>query len=224
PIANTQLYILNSQMQAVPVGVAGELYVGGIGVGRGYLKVAPETAERFIPNGFSGEVGGRRYRTGDLGRYLADGNIEYLGRMDTQVKVRGYRIELGEIEAVLSRHEGGRQCVVMVREDGAAEKQLVAYVVGGTGAATGVKEWREYLKEQLPEYMIPGAFVELGALPLTANGKIDRGALPAPDYSRREAGYRAPRTEVQEQLAEIWKQVLGVPEVGIDDNFFELGG
>jgi non-ribosomal peptide synthase protein (TIGR01720 family) len=226
PITNTQLYILNSQMQALPVGVAGELYVGGIGVGRGYLKVASETAARFIPNVFSGEEGARLYRTGDLARYLADGNIEFLGRIDTQVKVRGYRIELGEIEAVLGRQAGVRECVVVVREDGAAKKQLVAYLVGTGEARLAVSELRSGLKEQLPEYMIPGAFVELAELPLTANGKIDRAALPAPDLSQRaaEEAYAAPRTKVQEQLSEIWGQVLGLTEVGIDDNFFELGG
>ncbi len=226
PISNTQLYILNARMQAVPVGVAGELYVGGIGVGRGYLKDASQTAERFIPHPYSGAGGARLYRTGDLGRYLGDGNIEYLGRADTQVKVRGYRVELGEIEAVLSGQEGVRQCVVVVREDGAAEKQLVAYVVGSGEAKLGVSELRSGLKEQLPEYMIPAAFVELESLPLTANGKIDRGGLPAPDFSRRagKKGYTAPRTRVEEQLAEIWGQVLRLKEVGIHDNFFELGG
>ncbi len=226
PMANMEIYILDSKGEPVPVGVSGELCVGGAGLARGYLRRPALTAERFIPHPYSEEGGARLYRTGDLGRYLGDGNIEYLGRADTQVKVRGYRVELGEIEAVLSGQEGVRQCVVVVREDGAAEKQLVAYVVGSGEAKLGVSELRSGLKEQLPEYMIPAAFVELESLPLTANGKIDRGGLPAPDFSRRagKKGYTAPRTRVEEQLAEIWGQVLRLKEVGIHDNFFELGG
>jgi non-ribosomal peptide synthase protein (TIGR01720 family) len=211
-------------MQTVPIGVAGELYVSGIGVGRGYLKSPSETAMRFIPHGYSERGGERLYRTGDLGRYRADGNIEYVGRVDTQVKVRGYRIELGEIEAVLGRQAGVRECVVVVRGDGAAEKQLVAYVSSSGGAKIEVRELRKNLQQELPEYMIPAAIVELEGLPLTANGKINRSALPAPDFSGGHREHTAARTAVEEQLAGIWGEVLGVREVGIDDNFFELGG
>ena len=225
PIANTEVYVLRDNMQPVPVGVAGELYIGGDGLARGYLNRAELTAERFLPHPFATQTGARLYRTGDLVRYLPDGNLEFLGRIDTQVKVRGYRIELGEIEAVLLSHPAVRAAVVVAREEEAGDKRLVAYLVGET-ESIAVIELRGYLKEKLPEYMIPSAFVMLDELPLTANGKVDRRALPAPERGRVEAGteYVAPRTPVEEMVAGIWAEVLGVERVGVDDNFFELGG
>jgi aspartate racemase len=224
-IANTEVYVLDRHLNPVPVGVAGELYIGGDGLARGYLNRAELTAERFIPHPFATEAGARLYRTGDLVRYLPDGNLEFLGRIDTQVKVRGYRIELGEIEAVLLSHPAVRSAVVVAREEEARDKRLVAYVVGET-ESVAVIELRAYLKEKLPEYMMPSAFVMLDALPLTANGKVDRRALPAPERGRAEGGneYVAPRTPVEEMVAGIWSEVLGVERVGVNDNFFELGG
>ncbi|HEX2271663.1 MAG TPA: amino acid adenylation domain-containing protein, partial [Pyrinomonadaceae bacterium] len=225
-LANTQLYIVDKFREPAPIGIAGELLVGGDGVGRGYLSRPELTAEKFIPDCFSGQAGARLYRTGDLARYLPDGNIEFLGRMDHQVKVRGHRIELGEIESVLSRHAGVRQAVVLAREDAPGEKRLVAYLVAADGDEVSVTELRRYLKEQLPEYLIPAAYVTLRELPLTANGKVDRRALPAPEQSRPELEreYVAARTPVEEQLCRIWSEVLRVEQVGVYDNFFELGG
>ncbi len=226
PIANTELYILDPEGEPVPVGVSGELHIGGVGLARGYLRRPELTAERFIPHPYSGAAGARLYRTGDIARYLEDGNIEYLGRADTQVKVRGYRIELGEIEAVLGKQAGVRQSAVLVRADGAGEKQLVAYVVATAAAKLEVSELRHALKEQLPDYMIPAAFVLLDELPLTDNGKIDRRKLAGPEYSgsRSQISFTAPRTLVEEVLANIWSQVLRIEQVGIHDNFFFLGG
>jgi acyl-CoA synthetase (AMP-forming)/AMP-acid ligase II/acyl carrier protein len=226
PIANTQIYLLDEEMQSVPIGVAGELYISGEGLARGYLNRPALTAERFVPNRYSQQPGARLYRTGDLARYRDDGRIEYLGRADTQVKVRGYRIELGEIEVVLGRQAGVKQCAVIVREEGAAGKQLVAYVVANEGASLGVRELRRSLREQLPEYMIPAAFVLLDELPLTANGKLDRRALQEVGelHLSLESRYLAPRTAVEEILASLWSRVLEVEQVGIEDNFFELGG
>jgi amino acid adenylation domain-containing protein len=224
PIANIELYILDREGEPVPVGVSGELHIGGVGLARGYLQRPELTAERFIPHPFSQGAGGARvYRTGDLARYLADGNIEYLGRADTQVKVRGYRIELGEIEVVLARQAEVKQCAVIVREDG-ADKQLVAYVVASE--ALEVSELRRRLKEQLPDYMIPAAFVLLDELPLTANGKLNRRALPAHDSTRPqlENVFIAPRTPVEAELSAIWCELLHLDQVSISDNFFELGG
>jgi amino acid adenylation domain-containing protein len=225
PIANTEVYVLSEDMQPVPVGVAGELYIGGEGLARGYLNRPELTAERFIPNPFTSEAGARLYRTGDVVRYLSDGNIEFLGRQDTQVKVRGYRIELGEIEAVLLSHAGIRDAVVIVREETAGDKRLVAYVVTPEGVVTG-NELRSYLKERIPEYMIPAAFVMLEAMPLTPSGKVDRRALPAPEVSRAEIEneYVEARTPVEEIVAGIWGEVLGIERIGIHDNFFGLGG
>jgi amino acid adenylation domain-containing protein len=241
PIANTRLYILDEEQQCVPVGVSGELYIGGAGVGRGYLNRAELTAERFVPDPYSRSAGARLYRTGDVVRYRADGVIEYLGRRDEQVKVRGFRIELGEIEAVLSQHEAVREAVVIARAQStqsstessaesstqsSGEKRLVAYVVSSTGERVNVSELRSYLKEQLPDYMVPSAFVELAALPLTVNGKVNRAALPAPDASRPEltAAYVAPRSAIERRIAEVWQEVLGLEAVGVGDNFFDLGG
>jgi acyl carrier protein len=223
PISNTQIYILDEYGAPVPIGVAGELYIGGAGVARGYLHRPDLTAERFVADPFAGEPGARMYRTGDLGRWLADGNIEFLGRNDFQVKIRGFRIELGEIEARLAGQAGVREAVVVAREDAPGDKRLVAYYTGV--AAVGAEELRSHLATQLPDYMVPAAYVQLERLPLTPNGKLDRKALPAPGgdaYAMR--AYEAPRGEVEEQLAAIWCELLKVERVGRHDNFFELGG
>jgi amino acid adenylation domain-containing protein/non-ribosomal peptide synthase protein (TIGR01720 family) len=226
PIANTEVYVLDQRGQMTPVGVAGELHIGGAGLARGYWQRAELTAERFIPDPFSLAPGKRLYRTGDLVRYLADGNIEYLGRLDQQVKVRGHRIELGEIEVVLGQHERVRQSVVVAREDAPGQKQLVAYVVNEGEPAVSAGELRSYLGEQLPEYMVPAFFVTLAELPLTPNGKVDRRALPAPEHSRTQSdqSYVAAITPAEQALAAIWCEVLGLPQVGVHDNFFHLGG
>ena len=222
PIANTQLYVLDARLRPVPEGVAGELYVGGAGIARGYLGRPGLTAERFVPDPFSGEPGARLYRTGDQGRHVA-GGVEYLGRADHQVKVRGFRVELGEIEAALNRHEAVRESAVVLREDAPGDKRLVAYVATERGdAASGL---REFAAERLPPYMVPSAFVALEELPHTASGKVDRKALPAPDASRPDARpYQAPGTRLEETLAGIWAEALGLDHVGVDDNFFDLGG
>jgi amino acid adenylation domain-containing protein/non-ribosomal peptide synthase protein (TIGR01720 family) len=225
PIANTRLYILDRSMSPVPIGVPGELYIGGAGLARGYLNRPDLTAEKFVPNPFSRTDGERLYRTGDLCRYLPDGNIEFLGRLDHQVKIRGFRIELGEIESVLLDHPSVREAVVLAREAESGEKRLVAYVAGDEGAID-LSLLREHLRSKLPEYMVPSAFMVLDSLPLSSNGKIDRKALPAPDPSRRdvETGYEAPQTAAEEKLVEIWKSALRLDEIGIHDNFFEIGG
>jgi acyl-coenzyme A synthetase/AMP-(fatty) acid ligase len=226
PIANTEVYVLDQCGQVTPVGVAGELHLGGAGLARGYWQRAELTAERFIPNPFSVAPGQRLYRTGDLVRYLADGELEYLGRVDQQVKVRGHRIELGEIEAVLGQHERVRQSVVVAREDVPGQKQLVAYVVSEGEPEVSSTELRSYLKGQLPEYMVPAFFVALTELPLTPNGKVDRRALPAPEHSRTQSdrSYVAAVTPAEQALAAIWCEVLGLEQVGVHDNFFHLGG
>jgi len=228
PITNSEVYVLDEEMEVVGPGVVGMLYVGGAGLARGYRERAELTAESFMPHRYSREGGERMYRTGDLVRWRVDGVLEFIGRRDEQVKVRGFRVEVGEIEAALRQHPEIAECVVVAREDAPGEKRLVAYVVKeeGSGAEWLVSEWREYLGQQLPEYMIPAAFVSLESLPLTPNGKVDRQALPAPEMSRQglSAGYRAAGTETEERLAEIWAQVLRVERVGVEDNFFELGG
>ena len=226
PIANTQIYLLDRNLQPVPVGVSGELYIGGDSLARGYLNRPELTAEKFISNPFSDEAGTHLYKTGDLARYLPDGNIEFLGRLDHQVKIRGFRIELGEIEAVLSQHLAVQETVVIVREDTPSDKRLVAYLVIKQEPFPTINELRSFLKEKLPDYMVPSAFMFLDALPLTPNGKVDRQALPAPDRVRPEleSTFVAPRTPVEEVLAGIWAKVLGLEQVGIHDNFFELGG
>ncbi|MBC8229643.1 non-ribosomal peptide synthetase [bacterium] len=224
-IRNVQLYVLNRYLQPVPIGVPGELHIGGVGLARGYLNRPELTAEKFIPNPFSNEPGTCLYKTGDLVRYLPDGNIEFLGRMDHQVKIRGFRVELGEIEVVLSRHPAVQEAVVLAREHGPGDKRLVAYVVPNQKQVPITRELRRFLKENLPDYMLPSAFVMLEKMPLTPNGKVDRSALPAPDTSRSvEEDYIAPRTPTEELLAAIWAEVLGLEQVGIRDNFFELGG
>ena len=257
PITNTQIYLLDRQLNPVPIGVPGELYIGGDGLARGYFNRHELTAEHFIPNPFSKEKGERRkeketeedssvlpftfcllpscerlYKTGDLARYRPDGNIEFLGRIDNQVKIRGFRIELGEIEAVLNQHPAVRETVVIVQEDIPGDKLLVAYIVPNQEQAPTVEAQsfasllRQFLKEKLPGYMVPSAYMVLNSLPLTPNGKVDRRVLPAVDtlsFDTKE-DYVAPRTNVEEELARIWRQVLGRQQVGVHDNFFELGG
>ncbi|HEX8360313.1 MAG TPA: amino acid adenylation domain-containing protein, partial [Longimicrobium sp.] len=223
PIANTRIYILDAAGRPAPVGVAGELYIGGVQVARGYLNRAELTAERFVPDPFSGDPEARLYRTGDLARWLADGSIEYLGRNDDQVKIRGFRVELGEIEARLATHPGVREAIVLAREDVPGDKRLVAYLVGDEGA--DAETLRAHLLAALPEHMVPAAYVRLDALPLTPNGKTDRKALPAPGGGAHSARvYEAPAGETETALAEIWAEVLGVHPVGRHDHFFELGG
>ncbi|RKH11913.1 amino acid adenylation domain-containing protein, partial [Corallococcus sp. CA053C] len=226
PLANTALYILNASLEPCPVGVAGELYIGGAGVVRGYLHRPELTAERFIPDPFGGSAGARLYRTGDLTSWRADGTVEYLGRGDHQVKVRGFRIELGEIEAVLGRHPSVSQAVVSARADAGGDKQLVAYVVPARGEALDVSTLRAFAQQSLPGYMVPGVFVRLDAFPLTPNGKVDRKALPAPDSGRMEpaAAFVAPRTSTEQRIAAAWSEILGVERVGLHASFFELGG
>ncbi len=224
PISNTQIYLLDDWLRPVPVGVSGELYVGGSGLARGYLNRLDLTAERFVPNPF-GEAGTRLYRTGDLARRRSDGEIEFLGRVDHQVKIRGFRIELGEIEAALLRLPQVREAVVVARDDVSGGKRLVAYATARGSASIEAAALRAALRETLPEHMVPSVFVELVALPLTANGKVDRKALPAPDIDGGIANrYVSPRDATQETLCRVWADVLGVERVGIEDNFFELGG
>jgi amino acid adenylation domain-containing protein/non-ribosomal peptide synthase protein (TIGR01720 family) len=228
PLGDWSVHVLDARGEPVPLGVAGELWVGGGGVSQGYLGRPELTAERFVPDPFAsrGCGGGRLYRSGDLGRWRRTGELEYLGRIDHQVKVRGFRIELGEIEAALRSCRGVREGVVLAREEAGGDKRLVGYVVPESGEVLPVAELRRELAARLPEYMVPAAFVELASLPLTANGKLDRQALPAPGGARPELGeeYRAPRTAVERALAEVWSQVLGVDRVGVEDNFFTLGG
>ncbi|WP_414753961.1 amino acid adenylation domain-containing protein [Anabaena sp. CCY 9910] len=225
PIANTQIYLLDQYLQPVPIGVPGELHIGGIGLARGYLNRPELTQQKFIPHPFSHEPAARLYKTGDLARYLSDGNIEYLGRIDHQVKLRGFRIELGEIEALLSQHPGVIQNILIIREDIPGSQRLVAYTVANPDQIPTISELRQFLKERLPEYMVPSAFVMLDTLPLTPNGKVDRRALPAPE-SRLElaVNFVAPRTPQEDKLAAIWADVLRLQQVGIHDNFFEIGG
>jgi amino acid adenylation domain-containing protein/FkbH-like protein len=220
PIANTTMYVLDPQRQLVPVGVAGELYIGGDGVGRGYWKKPELTAERFLPDPFVS--GARMYRTGDLAKYLPDGSIQCLGRIDHQVKIRGHRIELGEIETVLSQQDAVRECVVLAREDEAGDKRLVAYVVSEVELDPAVLRTR--LREVLPEYMVPTAFVELERMPLSPNGKVDRKSLPAPSFVRGDIGAVVAATPTEETIAAIWADVLRLETAGVEDNFFEFGG
>jgi amino acid adenylation domain-containing protein len=225
PIANTTCYLLDAHLQPVPVGVAGELHLGGDGLALGYLNRPELTAEKFIPNPFSDQPGARLYKTGDLCRYRADGNIEFLGRLDQQVKLRGFRIELGEIEAALGRYPSVLNAAVMLREDVPGNQQLVAYVVMRPGSVPTAVELRASLGQELPDYMIPGAFVFMDHLPLTANGKVDRHSLPAPEKNPGASWEAvAPKTPVELKLAEIWRELLGVKQVGLHDNFFTLGG
>ncbi len=226
PIANTEIQVLDENHQPVSVGTPGELFIGGEGLARGYFKRPDLTKERFIQHPLDSNTGKRLYRTGDLAKCLPDGSLEHMGRMDFQVKVRGFRIELGEIEAVLDQHAGVNQAVVMAREDVPGEKRLVAYFVPTNSQSLSSRELREVLAAKLPDYMIPGLYVSLTTFPLTPNGKVDRKALPAPDFQRPvlAVDYLAPRTEDESKLAKIWAEVLRVEKVGVHDNFFELGG
>jgi amino acid adenylation domain-containing protein len=226
PASNAQFYVLDCHLKPVPIGVSGELHIGGAGVGRGYHNRPELTAEKFIPNPFSNEMGARLYKTGDLVRYLPDGNLEFLGRIDHQEKIRGFRIELGEITETLKQHPNLQEAVVMAREDRPGDKRLAAYVVPENKTVPNINELRNFLQQKLPVYMVPSAFVMMEALPLTPNGKLDQRALPAPEQNRpdSEIAYVEPRTQMEERLAEIWKEVLGVDLIGVFDNFFQLGG
>jgi acyl carrier protein len=225
PISNIRLYILDKSGQPVPVCESGELHIGGVGVGRGYLNRPELTAEKFIKDPFSDDPSARLYKTGDLCRYLDDGNIEYLGRIDFQVKIRGNRVELGEIEAVIEQDPSVRQCAVIVREDAPGESRLVAYVVEEPGAFS-ITAIRKKIAEKLPDYMMPAAFVMLPAIPLSPSGKTDRLALPKPGRERPELAtqYIAAHTDVEKKLAQLWCEILNLEKVGIDDNFFDVGG
>ncbi|HYG09090.1 MAG TPA: non-ribosomal peptide synthetase, partial [Pyrinomonadaceae bacterium] len=226
PIFNTQIYLLEKSLQPTPIGVPGELYIGGAGLARGYLGRPDLTAEKFVPDPFSREPGARLYRTGDLARYYPDGNIEFLGRDDHQVKIRGFRIELGEVETVLGRHPAVQETIVLTWERAPGDRRLVAYVVFQPGTTPTVSELRNFLLEKLPDYMVPSSFVILDAVPLTPNGKVNRRALPLPDQARPELeqAFVAPQTELEQVVAGVWREVLGIERVGVDDNFFELGG
>ena len=227
PLSNTQIYLLDSNLQPVPIGVRGELYVGGDGVALGYLKRAELTAEKFVANLFNAEPESRLYRTGDLARYLPDGSLEFLGRIDNQVKIRGYRIELGEIEAVLDQHPAVKETVVVLRErDSSGDKDLCAYFIPRQDSNPWVTDLRGFLRQKVPEYMMPAVFIAIDTLPLTPNGKVDRSRLPPPDSSRPnlEGTFVAPRTEIEELVAQVWREVLKLENIGVYDNFFDLGG
>jgi aspartate racemase len=224
PIANTQIYILDQHFNPVPIGVPGEMHIGGDGITRGYINRPRQTAERFVPDLFGDKPGARLYRTGDLARYLPDGNIEFLGRIDFQVKIRGYRIELGEIEAMLKQHTAVLHTVVLDQQNKSGETQLVAYLV--CTQPPQATDLRAFLRKELPDYMLPTAFVFLDDIPLNRSGKTDRRALLAlkQPQSKREDGYIAPATPTEERLATIWSDVLETEWVSIHDNFFDLGG
>jgi amino acid adenylation domain-containing protein len=225
PIEDLEIYILDRYLQPVPIGVPGEMCVGGAGVARGYLNRPGLTAERFVPNPFNNKPSERMYRSGDLARFVSNGDIEFLGRIDHQVKIRGFRIELGEIEAALDQYPGVRESIVIAREDSPGEKRLVAYLVVSTQSTPSISELHSYMKEKVPEYMVPAAFVILDALPLTSNGKVDRLALPSPTSTPVDGEpYVAPRNEIEELLTEIWQEVLGINPIGIHDDYFTLGG
>ncbi len=225
PIANTRVYILDHHRQPVPIGVTGELHIGGAGLAQGYINRPQLTAEKFIADPFSNDSTARLYKTGDLTRYRADGNIEFIGRVDQQVKIRGFRIELDEIESALTSHAGVRESAVLVREDKPGDKRLVAYIAGDGADAPSVTDLREFLRAKLPDYMVPAAFVVLDSMPLSVNGKLDRHALPVPDGARQlDQALVEPRSDLEKKLADIWQQVLDVDQVGIHDNFFDLGG
>ena len=226
PIANTQVHILDEHGQVCPIGVPGEMYIGGDGVTLGYLHRPELTAERFVADRVGAGAGGPLYRTGDRGRWRHDGQLEHLGRLDFQVKVRGYRIELGEIEAALEEQETVKQAVVVVRGGSPEDIRIVAYVTFQAGGSATSSELRRFLRKSLPEHMLPNVFVELDELPLTDNGKVNRRALPAPAEEQRSAedNFIAPRTAAEQALAGVWQEILGVPRVSVLDNFFELGG
>jgi acyl-coenzyme A synthetase/AMP-(fatty) acid ligase len=225
PIANTQMFVLDGRMRAVPAGVPGELYIGGHAVARGYWQRPTLTAEKFVPNPFAAEAGQRMYQSGDLARYRKDGSIEYLGRLDHQVKVRGFRIELGEIEAALLRQPSIQDAAVIAREQRTGEKHLVSYLAVNGNGRVDVTELRNALSQELPAYMVPAAFVVLPKLPLSPNGKVDRKTLMQMEVQLESTQeYAAPRTELEKQLLQIWEEVLELNSIGIHDNFFEIGG
>ncbi|MGZ4113291.1 MAG: non-ribosomal peptide synthetase, partial [Tumebacillaceae bacterium] len=226
PMPNAEMYILDSARQPVPIGVPGELFIGGPVLARGYLERPDLTAERFIANPFKNDPNARLYKTGDLALFLPDGNIKYLGRIDQQVKIRGFRIELGEIEEILTQHAAVQEVVAIAREDVPGEKQLVAYLVIDPAQTVTISEVRSFLQEKLPDYMVPTAFMFLDALPLTPNRKVDRLALPKPEHNRPDlqVAYVAPETELEKTIASVWQEVLRVEQVGVNDNFFDLGG
>ncbi|HVQ39952.1 MAG TPA: amino acid adenylation domain-containing protein, partial [Pyrinomonadaceae bacterium] len=224
PLGNTQLYVLDKDWQVAPLAVAGELYIGGVGVGRGYRNRAELTAERFVPDGFSKEPGRRLYRTGDVVRYWSDGNLEFLGRVDQQVKVRGYRIELGEIEAALLGHGGVQEAVVVAREEADGEKRLIGYIVPVEQGRVSAEDLTVYLAQRLPDYMVPAIWLELEQIPVTNSGKIDRQALPQPERVAKPEGFLAPRDSLEVQLLSIWEHVLNISPISVQDNFFTLGG
>jgi aspartate racemase len=233
PLPNIQVYVLDQHLQLVPIGVPGELYIGGVGLAREYINRPDLTAETFIPHPFSSTTGARVYRTGDLARYRADGNVEFIGRLDNQVKVHGFRVEPGEIEVALARHPSVREAVALAGEDGTGDKRLVAYIVPRQESAVTTSDLRQFLRHTLPDYMIPAVFVFLDTLPLTPHGKVDRRALPAPnmtgshlvpDTIKSGVAYIAPRDPMERQLAQLWEELLDVHPVGVTDDFFELGG
>jgi acyl carrier protein len=226
PINNVRIYLLDQHLNPVPIGVGGEVHIGGLGQARGYYNRFDLTAEKFIPDPFSREDGGRLYKTGDLARYLPNGNMEFIGRIDQQVKIRGFRIELGEIESILQEYKGIKDAVVILRDDTPGNQRLVAYLINEDGVSIEFVKLRVYLRERLPEFMIPTAFVTLEAFPLTPSGKIDRRALPIPDRDRSDLSseYIAPRNEIEEKMANICKELLSLERVGVYDNFFDLGG
>lgn len=225
PIANTEVYILDDNLQPAPIGTPGELYIGGAGLARGYLNRPELTQERFVSDPFSGQPGARLYKTGDLARYLLDGNVEFIGRADDQLKIRGFRVELGEVQTLLAGHFAVRQTVVLARGDNDGDKHLVAYIVPTSPTSPSTDQLRDFLRDRLPDYMIPQSFVMLGKMPLTSNGKVDRNALPLPDDERLRADrFVAPRNELEEKLAVLWSEILRIPSVGVHDDFFALGG
>lgn len=226
PIGNTQVYVLDRYLQPVPIGVPGELYIGGVNLARGYLSRPDLTAEKFIPNPFHNSKFHRLYKTGDLVRYRPDGNLEFLGRIDDQVKIRGFRVELGEIEAVLSQHPEVLSTAVIAWEDRSGNKRLVAYIVPKQGQIPSDSVLRDFLKANLPDYMMPGNFVMLEALPLTPNGKVDRRALLASNSDRNPDASKqiSPRTPLEHKVVELWEEVLQVSPIGVTENFFDLGG
>ena len=226
PVTNVQVYVLDQELKPTPIGVMGEIYIGGDGVARGYVNHPELTADRFIPHPFSNQPGARLYRTGDRGRFLPGGEIECAGRVDHQVKLRGNRVELGEIEAALADHEAVSEVVAVVREDQPGDQRLVIYFVPARNTQPETHELRDHLSKKLPDYMIPSAIVSLKSLPLTRNGKVDRFNLPAPDEIEMQTGktFVGPRTPVEEIVADIWAHLFRVREVSTQDNFFELGG
>jgi surfactin family lipopeptide synthetase A len=226
PLPGVQVYLLDRDRQPVPVGVVGEMYIGGMGVARGYLNRPELTAEKFLPDPFSNRRGARLYRTGDLARYQSDGRLVFLGRTDDQVKIRGYRFELGEIEAALGQHPAVHNAVVLAREDTPGDKRLVAYIVPTLGMSPTSSDLRRFLEAKLPAYMVPSAFVLLDSLPLTPNGKVDRRTLPAPEQARSEfeATFVAPHTSMEWLVAGVWQEVLRVERLSVYDNFFDIGG